>query len=192
MNRRNVIKSFFLYGLAATVVGSVFEIIHLNKSIDTGYLRSRKKLIGALSELIIPATDTPGALEANVPDYIIRAVTVQIPKREANSFIAGLKEVEAISMSKHKKDFWDCSKAEQENILLRVKQIEVVSEKPLLHKIEKKIRGASFFDTLKELTVIGFCSSEAGATRALRYSFIPKEYDPCIPLKTGETSWATK
>ncbi|WP_346239102.1 gluconate 2-dehydrogenase subunit 3 family protein [Niabella insulamsoli] len=192
MNRRNVIKSFFLYGLAAAAMGSVFELLYLNQSIDKGYVRSKKALITALAELIIPATDTPGATDANVADYIIHAVMEQLSTKDANNFVAGLHEVEEVAQKKMNKDFLQCSVKEQTEVLLIVRKNHAFFRRPLIKKIDRKLRGTSFFESLKELTVVGFCSSEVGATAALRYDFIPTEYKPCIPLEKNQPGWATK
>ncbi|WP_394801046.1 hypothetical protein [Niabella ginsengisoli] len=42
------------------------------------------------------------------------------------------------------------------------------------------------------MTVVGFCTSEIGATKALRYIFIPSQYNPCVPLEKEQPCWATK
>jgi hypothetical protein len=45
---------------------------------------------------------------------------------------------------------------------------------------------------LKELTVLGYCTSETGATRAMAYEKVPGEYRGCIDLKPGQKAWATR
>ena len=48
-----------------------------------------------------------------------------------------------------------------------------------------------FFMTIKELTVGGFCMSEAGATKVLKYDKTPGEYKGCIPFEEVGKTWAT-
>jgi len=43
---------------------------------------------------------------------------------------------------------------------------------------------------MKELTLLGFFTSELGMTQALRYIEAPGRYDPCAPLAPGDRSWA--
>ena len=44
---------------------------------------------------------------------------------------------------------------------------------------------------MKELSLLGYFTSEIGATQALRYVESPGRYDPCIPYKPGEKEWAS-
>jgi len=43
---------------------------------------------------------------------------------------------------------------------------------------------------IKELTLLGFFTSEVGMTKVLRYAETPGRYDPCVPYAKGETIWA--
>ena len=45
--------------------------------------------------------------------------------------------------------------------------------------------------TIKSLILTGYFTSEAGATKALRYELIPGRFDPNIPLNPGAKSWAS-
>ncbi|MCU0622295.1 MAG: gluconate 2-dehydrogenase subunit 3 family protein, partial [Gemmatimonadaceae bacterium] len=47
-----------------------------------------------------------------------------------------------------------------------------------------------WFRMLKELTMLGFFTSEAGMTQALRYVESPGRFDPCVPHAPGERDWA--
>ena len=48
-----------------------------------------------------------------------------------------------------------------------------------------------YFRMMKELALLGYFTSEIGATQALRYVESPGRYDPCVPYKAGEKSWAS-
>lgn len=47
-----------------------------------------------------------------------------------------------------------------------------------------------FFRTMKELTVVGFYTSEIGATRELRHEPVPGRYEGCIPFSDVGRTWA--
>ena len=47
-----------------------------------------------------------------------------------------------------------------------------------------------YFRMMKELTLLGYFTSEIGYTKAMRYVEAPGRFDPCAPYKPGETSWA--
>ncbi len=44
---------------------------------------------------------------------------------------------------------------------------------------------------MKELTVVGFFTSEPGATQVLQYKAVPGSYKGCIPLAEVGKTWAT-
>jgi Gluconate 2-dehydrogenase subunit 3 len=49
---------------------------------------------------------------------------------------------------------------------------------------------AHYFRMMKELALLGYFTSEIGCTQAQRYAETPGRYDPCVPYKAGEKSWA--
>lgn len=51
--------------------------------------------------------------------------------------------------------------------------------------------GPQFFLILKELTMVGYFTSEYGATQILRYQEIPGVYQACIPFEDVGKTWAT-
>ena len=47
-----------------------------------------------------------------------------------------------------------------------------------------------YFRMMKELTLLGYFTSEIGCTKAQRYAETPGKYDPCVPYKPGDKAWA--
>ena len=47
-----------------------------------------------------------------------------------------------------------------------------------------------YFRMMKELTMLGYFTSEIGMTQAQRYQETPGRWDPCLPYKPGEKAWA--
>ena len=45
---------------------------------------------------------------------------------------------------------------------------------------------------LRELTLLGYFTSEIGATQALAYDAVPGGYRGCLDLKPGQKAWATR
>jgi hypothetical protein len=50
---------------------------------------------------------------------------------------------------------------------------------------------AHYFRMMKELTLLGYFTSEIGCTQAQRYVESPGRFDPCVPYNPGERSWAS-
>jgi hypothetical protein len=49
---------------------------------------------------------------------------------------------------------------------------------------------AHYFRMMKELTLLGYFTSEIGYTQAMRYNETPGRFDPCVPYTQGERAWA--
>lgn len=192
MKRKGAIKRILGIGILSVGGLSSYELISWYKKPDLTYLGSKKALIAALAECIIPKTNTPGAKEAHVEEYILHVVGHGINRYEANAFIAGLEHLEKITHTKYQRAFYQCSGEQQAELLLKMRPGSFYTKWPLLKKAQHKLLGRSFFDLLKELTVTGYCTSEIGATQGLAYIHVPGHYYPCIPLENGQRCWATK
>ena len=151
----------------------------------------RKELVSEVAEIIIPKTDTPGAKDAKVGDFIEKMLKDCYASKDQESFNKGLEELE-------KKDFLKATPAEQTNIL---KEMEATAkaetkkagdEKKKYTEAGKEYTDAAvpFFRLMKELTLLGYFTSEPGATLALDYVPVPGRYDGCIDLKPGQKAWA--
>src|SRR5690606_27205267 len=47
-----------------------------------------------------------------------------------------------------------------------------------------------YFRMIKELTLLGYFTSEIGYTQAMRYEETPGRFDPCVPYAPGDRAWA--
>lgn len=191
MKRRQAIANIFFIAGTAFVAIIGYEWYDLKKKPDLKVLPSYKALIAELAETIIPETDTPGAKSAKVEDFIILFITDCEDTKEQNSFLKGLTEIEAFAYKKHRLPFEKCLPHEKVAILQHFES-KSSNWHPLISKARVKVFGRTFFNQLKDLTVIGYCTSEIGCKKGLAYDYMPITYEPCIPLLKHQKSWATK
>lgn len=191
MNRRNAIKGVVAFSFIGIISGSLYEWFTLNSKIDINLLQKKKQLIADLAEVIIPRTNTPGAKDVKVEEFILKTIINCTEVRGQNIFVNGLSDVEDYSKKQFGKSFHNCNLTEQTRIL---SHFEAKSHgfNSTISKIEGKFIGKPFFTQLKELTVVGYFTSQPGATDALAYDYIPGRYDGCIKLTPNQKSWATK
>jgi hypothetical protein len=191
MKRRKAIGTILLAGGASAAGFAGYEWYDLTKSPDRNYLLSRKPLLADLAEIIIPATDTPGAREAGAVEYMIRILNECTDTRTLNRFVEGLQDLESYTLKKFSRAFIDCNETQKQAVLTHYSQKSGTGF-PLIDKIKNKVAGRSFFETLKSYTVQGYCISEKGASLGMRYIAVPGKYLPCIPLEPNQKAWATK
>ena len=191
MNRRNYIKSILAIGAVGVTTVSAYKWFELNHRVDSKQIADKRAIIAELAELIIPRTDTPGAKDANVQDYVIGVMTYCAGTKEQNNFLAGIQGIEDYAADKFGKDFLKCSLKEKQAALKHSARGTRFSS-PALNRVSDRYLGPPFFPRFKTLVVEGFCFSKPGATQALAYDYVPGSYEACIPLKPGQKSWATK
>ncbi|MEO6245702.1 MAG: gluconate 2-dehydrogenase subunit 3 family protein [Opitutaceae bacterium] len=134
-------------------------------------------IVTAAAERILPRTDTPGATDVGVPAFIDLMVGGYMTADEQKMFKAGLAETEAASMKAHRAGFTALAPAQQDAVL---KAIATASQK----------KGKSFFHQLRELTILGYFTSEPVGKNVLHYDPVPGKFQSDVPLaEVGNRSW---
>lgn len=190
MNRRTSLKYLFGAGLAGSAIGAIYKF-SVWETPDMEYLSGKQATVAELAELIIPRTDTPGAKDAGVDEFIIRMITEGSDKKTQRNFIEGLKGLEQYALNYYEYEFLNCNYKTRCQIL-RYYETSSGFSSTILNKINNKIFGKPFFTKLKELTVEGYCTSEIGAMQGLAFDYVPGAYFACTPLQINQKSWATK
>jgi glucoside 3-dehydrogenase (cytochrome c) hitch-hiker subunit len=116
--------------------------------------------VEALSELIIPATTTPGAKAALVNRYIDLLLADEDADKQ-KEFYAGLAWLDARSIQAHHRTFVSLSPAEQTALL------EPLAD-PANSRPEDK-PGVEFLEQMKDLTIFGYYTSKIGLEQELEY-----------------------
>ncbi|MCU0373805.1 MAG: gluconate 2-dehydrogenase subunit 3 family protein [Chitinophagaceae bacterium] len=189
MNRRKAVQNVALL-LGGTIVGgNLFmaggckqptpQVADLFSPEKTGWLAE-------LAETILPATKTPGAKEAGVGDFIPVMVKDCYSPEHQQVFLKGMETIEKLSKEKYGDTFTKI-KPEQRTELLTA----LDKEQKEFQKTKEKDAPPHYFRMMKELTLLGYFTSEVGATKALRYEPVPGRYEGCVDYKKGERAWAT-
>lgn len=191
MNRRKAITRIIYTGIGGAFLFGGCKWWDWHKTPDLAWLQNHQDLVAALAETIIPTTDTPGARQTGIADYIFVMIRDATDRMSANKFIDGLKDLDHYCRSHFDQPYPQCP-ADTQHTVLRHFADKAKPFNDLAGKIEIAYLGAPFFYTLKRLTAQGYCTSEAGATQGLAYLYIPGHYQGCIPLQPGQKAWATR
>ncbi|GGC30031.1 twin-arginine translocation pathway signal protein [Parapedobacter defluvii] len=188
MNRRGAVIAIILVVVLALTV----KWWRWAMPVRLSDLREKKALIDELTEMIIPRTDTPGAKDAKVAEFVMEMVEHGISSFEQRTFIDGLKAIDIYCLNHFQREFITCTEKERMDVLTHFERDEHWMESVYLwSKIKNKLFGRPFFPLIRQLTVIGYCTSEAGCTKGLAYDYIPMQYEPCTVLEKGQKAWAT-
>ncbi|WP_185154134.1 gluconate 2-dehydrogenase subunit 3 family protein [Fulvivirga sp. M361] len=190
MNRRKALVGITSGGLGL-VFFSGYKWYDWNRKPNLEQLQGKQEMINELAELIIPGTDTPGAIEAQVGKVVVDLITSCADRKTQNRFMNGLIDLEKKALALHGKNFPECSNEEKHGLLTEVENHDMKLD-GFIGKASKKMFGKSFFRTLRDYTSIAFCTSELGASKSLNYVLVPGKYMGCIPLEKDQPSWTTE
>ncbi|HEY5918344.1 MAG TPA: gluconate 2-dehydrogenase subunit 3 family protein [Chryseolinea sp.] len=145
-------------------------------------------LVSEVAEIIIPKTDTPGAKDTGVPGFIDLMLKDVYAKEDQDRFLAGLKEFDEAAQKEYGDPFTELDPNDQTAFVKKIHDAAVEAERATTPAPKRP-----FILMAKELTMLGFFTSEPGATQVLQYIAVPGSYKGCIPLSeagNGKT-WAT-
>lgn len=182
MERRQAIKNALILLGGSLLLPDVLKAWEFPRIENQSFVwtESENELLVALTEIIIPKTDTPGAREAGVAAFILKFVADCEAKEKQILFKTGLETVESRAKSQFNKSFLDCKPDEQIAIVKRMNAEATDGT---------RLKNDSFFYMLKHLTFVGYFTSEIGATQALRYEAVPGRYDGNYPYKKGDKAF---
>jgi hypothetical protein len=187
MNRREAIKQVTaMLGGVALIGGSdlftAVERAHARAAAPRAHVgRFTAQDIAFLDEVadtILPETQTPGAKAAHVGAFMALMVTDTYEDREQGIFRDGMRKLNDAS-------FMTATPAQRLALLERLDREQKTY-------MDTRTRGAPahYFRLMKELTLLGYFTSEIGCTQALQYEETPGRFEPCVPYTPGERAWA--
>lgn len=135
-----------------------------------------------IGETIIPATDTPGAKAVEIGSFMVLMVKDTYRKEEQEIFVKGLNTLRKDFKDQVGSDFIEASQEE------RLTYLNEVNEKARAEAEERE--GPHYINMLKDLTVLGYFTSEIGATKTLRYIETPGRYDSCVDYNKESKAFA--
>ncbi|SLK00117.1 gluconate 2-dehydrogenase subunit 3 family protein [Novosphingobium mathurense] len=193
--RRDFAGGAALFALALGIPAAAVKLTDLDAA-DAPSDRQRK-LIAEVSELVIPKTDTPGAAEVGVGDFVILALAHGLsgtrdpvatgvitpalaPFRRRDGSLSHLDWLESRLDHAAGGDFLRRGQDEQLRLLTAIDG-------------EAMARGAEYspWVAIKGLILTGYYTSEVGGSQELRYELVPGKWEPDIPIQPGDRAFSS-
>jgi len=197
MDRRELLKAAGLL-LGVAVTPSCRQALESGADLTAapvaGSLSAEQQaVIARCAELIIPETDTPGAIAAKVPEFIHQVVVDWYTPQERAIFLDGLAELDRRARGHWDSSFVGLDVEQQTQLLTEFEPPLEGSDGPGLQAAFMPAGAAGdlpFYLKLKELTVLGYYSSEVGATSELVYMPVPGRYEGDHEFATSGKQWS--
>jgi hypothetical protein len=189
MNRRDAIGRVALI-MGGTLIGAEFLVSGCKSGaakVADLFNADHIAFLNEVGETILPATSTPGAKAADVGSFMAVMVRDCYTPADQDTFVKGLGKIDEASNKKFSKKFMDLDAGQRTALLT---DLDKEQKEYSGSKINKLLGHNHYFRMMKELTLLGYFTSEVGCTKALRYVPVPGRFDGCIPYKKGDRAWA--
>lgn len=188
MNRREAINRV-AWIMGGTVIGANLLLEGCTRTatptVEGLFDPATMDFLGDVAEGILPETDTPGAKEAGVGEFIPIMVKDCYTAEDQDIFVKGLSDIDARAKQEYDRNFQELA-ADERTALLH----SIDKEAKAYHGSKEPDEPNHYFHLFKQLTLLGFFTSEVGATKALRYVQVPGRYDGEYPYQKGDKAWA--
>ncbi|GAA4185719.1 gluconate 2-dehydrogenase subunit 3 family protein [Sphingobacterium ginsenosidimutans] len=190
MERRTLLKMIALLTGGAVIGGNAFLTgCSSNKESD---LKERLNLtpqqiafLDEVADTILPTTPkSPGAKAAKVGSFMKVMVNDCYEAPDQRVFLEGMDNLDAACNKMHKLGFVEAT-AEQ-----RLSLLTAIDKEAKEYMSQKGDLPNHYYTMFKQLTLLGYFSSEIGHKQALRYNQAPGRYEGDVPYKKGDRSWA--
>jgi Gluconate 2-dehydrogenase subunit 3 len=202
-SRRDLLKTIALLTGGAVIGGSLFmQGCKSNGGKALNLSPAMLALLDEIGETIIPTTDTAGAKAAQIGKFMNTMVSDCYTSDEQKTFSTGINGFEDACKKLHTKSFTECTAEQRKTFLVSLekeakdydkkideenkKEKEAAKAKGWQANLDFKNKPRHYYSMLKQLTLMGYFSSEIGMTKAKIYTPVPTKYDGAYPYKAGD------
>lgn len=175
ITRRIALKNLLIVAAGTALLPSCMQD-DKKSSINLKHLqlsRDHEKALAALTETIIPTTDTPGAKDISAHLFVLLMVDDCYAREEQEAFMQGFDAFLKQVQTKYNKPFEDCDQAQKETFLTALEKDQ--EDNQPVH---------SFYKSAKGLTVFGYTTSQYYLTKVKGYNIIPGKYQGAVPVNS--------
>ena len=169
VNRRALLLGVVvLLGGAAALSRFQRRTVGTSKTTGSALDAEQFALLEQVCDVIIPATDTPGALAAGVPAFM-RDMLEQWASPASRADVARVLEgIDRHAWEKFGAAFVELQPGRRHQVMRGFDEEHISRQDPAYTKF-------------KYLVLVGYYQSEIGATQELRYELIPGAWRACVP-----------
>ena len=145
--------------------------------------------VSAITEIILPKTDTPGALDLKVDMFVDLMCKKALSQKDQQHILDGYDQFFKTTQDMFEKDFTSLSAKNQRQV------VEKVAGET--NKFNLSIWGSTigsqppidFLRRIKQFTLLGYYSSDEIGKNVLNYDPIPGAFNGCIPVDAVGNAW---
>ena len=195
MNRRNALRNTGLL-LGVTVSSATMSVLFKSCQEQQRlewkpqfFNSEQASTVSAITEIILPRTDTPGALDLKVDMFVDLMCKKALSQEDQQHILDGYDRFVKTTQDMFEKDFTSLNEKNQAQVVDKV-----ASE---TNKFNLSIWGSTigtqppidFLRRIKQFSLLGYYSSDEIGKNVLNYDPIPGEFNGCIPVDVVGNAW---
>ncbi|MBM1107676.1 gluconate 2-dehydrogenase subunit 3 family protein [Aurantibacter crassamenti] len=196
MDRRKALKKTGLFAGAALAMPSIFSLLQACKDEPRlnwqplFFNENEAKTIATLVDMILPKTETPGALDMNVDVFIDTVIAKGYDENAQQEMRDNIAKFNEDCKADFGADFANLNETDRVKVL---ENAEITSG-----KFNPGVWGSSvgkqepigFYRSLKAMAIGAYFTSEEIGKNVLNYDPIPGKYEPCKPVSEVGNKWS--
>jgi Gluconate 2-dehydrogenase subunit 3 len=186
MQRRELLKMIAVL-TGGSVVGAELFLTGCSNKTAGFFSTGDMAFFDEVAETIIPRTDTPGAKDAATGKFMALYASDCYDETNRKILKDGIGILDQAAEKKYGAGFMKINALQRQEMLTVIDR--EAKEYAKLGSATKTEKPPHYFTLMKQLTLLGFFTSEQGVTQVLRYNPVPGKYEGCIDYKNGETAW---
>ncbi|MEQ8471955.1 MAG: gluconate 2-dehydrogenase subunit 3 family protein [Marinoscillum sp.] len=196
MERRDAMKKMGLamgYTLSASTLASLMTSCAEPATLDwePKYFSSEQALnVEALSEAILPKTDTPGAVELGVPQFLDSFVGEVMTQQDRESYFKELDQFFQLCKTSQGEQLYQCDEQQKKAFLDEQNAQNKIKYPGIWGADMVKADTRNFFGKFKDTLVWVFFTTEVGGEQLLAYDPVPGSYTGCTTISENTRSWS--
>lgn len=188
MKRREALKLSGI-GLGFTLSGATLMSVissckqDLLKELNLQVLNQAEfDILNELSETILPKSDTPGAKDARVAEFIDLFISKIYPEELQIDFKSGLAELNQQCIHLTGKDISSCSSEERIQFISSIEEDNYIAPVSIWGNTVEEGSELPFYKQIKQMSMWGYFSSEIVGKEVLLYQVLAPGYQGCVDL----------
>lgn len=196
MDRRKALQKTGLFAGATILMPSMLSLLQSCKNetrLDwepAFFTEEEAKTIAMLVDMILPRTETPGALDVKSDIFIDKVIAETYDKEGKDNMRAEIAGFNAEANEKYGAVFYKLNEADR---IAMLKEAEATSA-----KFNPGVWGTSvgeqepvgFYRSMKSMAIWAYFTSEEMGENVLSYDPIPGNYEPCKPVTEVGNRWS--
>ena len=195
MDRRSALKRTGLLA-GAVAMPSILSLLQSCKNetrltwTPEFFTEEEAKTIGALVDMILPPTDTPGALDVKVDLFIDKVVSQTYNKEGQQKMRDDIAKFNADCKKDYGSIFVELTEDDRKKVLQAAEKSDGKFNPGVWGKTVGEQGPIGFYRSMKSMAIWAYFTSEEIGENVLNYLPLPGVYEGCIPVSDVGNRWS--